>query len=520
MKTPSPQSSTPKAWLTWLLFPSAGILQTLALAPYDFWILGILSITALMFGLKRIPSHRGALAGWLFGLGLFGSGASWVYISIHTYGAASVPLAGFLTILFVAGLALFPALIFWLLRRYVPEPDTTFSLFFVGIWILGDYFRSFFLTGFPWLYLGYGHLQSPLAGWAPITGVHGLSMITLLSGASIYLLIQAARSKSWMRAIGTSTITLALWISGGILQPIDWTTSVNTDPLSVALIQGNIPQNEKWKPEYRAKSLAIYESLSEPYWANTDIILWPETAIPILLDQAYPYLKEMAERGLKDKTTLISGIPYRGPSTYSTDIVFHNSIVAMGTGSGLYHKQKLVPFGEYVPLEQQLRGLIQFFDLPMSNFAKGPEQQPLLTARDATIASYICYEVVYPDFAAELAAQAQLLLTISNDSWFGTSIGPLQHLQMAQMRALENQRYMIRGTNNGVSAIIDDRGRMIEQSPQFERVSLRGEVRLKEGLTPFQIWGSWPVLALAWLLTMMGQKARIMARLRPSASAT
>ncbi len=202
-------------------------------------------------------------------------------------------------------------------------------------------------------------------------------------------------------------------------------------------------------------------------------------------------------------TTLITGIPFRPEGQQR----YHNSIMALGSGEGVYLKQRLVPFGEYVPLEEQLRGLISFFDLPMSAFSPGPADQPPLRAGAFRIAPFICYEVVYPDLVASGARNADLLITISNDSWFGNSIGPLQHLQMAQMRALENGRYMIRGTNNGISAIIDHRGRITARTGQFVEESLSGKVEVMLGETPFSSFGSRPIivgsgvaLLLMWLM--------------------
>ncbi|MDH4041784.1 MAG: apolipoprotein N-acyltransferase, partial [Gammaproteobacteria bacterium] len=189
--------------------------------------------------------------------------------------------------------------------------------------------------------------------------------------------------------------------------------------------------------------------------------------------------------------TLFVGAPYLAEQGDG----YFNSVIAVGQGEGVYHKQHLVPFGEYVPLERQLRGLIAFFDLPMSAFSSGPPDQPPLRAGAYRVAPFLCYEVVYPELVARSARNSDLLLTISNDSWFGKSIGPLQHLQMAQMRALENGRYMIRGTNNGVSAIIDQRGQIVARTDQFVEATLTGDVEVMLGNTPFGTFGVTPVIA-------------------------
>jgi len=227
--------------------------------------------------------------------------------------------------------------------------------------------------------------------------------------------------------------------------------------------------------------------------------VWPETAVPVLKDQAIGYLSMMDRFASDRQSALITGVPIRQPNERGEQR-YYNAVSVVGQGSGDYLKQRLVPFGEYVPLQDMLRGLIAFFDLPMSDFARGERDQPLLEAKGHRIATFICYEVVYPEFAAEMAAQSDLLLTVSNDTWFGKSIGPLQHLQMAQMRALEAGRWMIRATNNGVTVLIDPFGRITERLPQFEQATLYGQVQPMQHLTPYLQWRSWPLIILCSLL--------------------
>tara|TARA_R110001592_G_scaffold300329_1_gene571492 strand:+ start:4207 stop:5847 length:1641 start_codon:yes stop_codon:yes gene_type:complete len=503
---------------------ASGALQTLSLAPFGYWILGPLSIILILLVTRALnapsASFKGFYYGWLFGLGLFGSGASWVYVSIHTYGYATPALAGSLTLLFVAGLALFPALSFFLYGRLKTSSKTGNALLFISCWVIGDLFRSYFLTGFPWLFLGYAHLDTPLSGWIPIIGVYGLTAITVATGIALYfmasLLIKALpfvteskthRNKNKFRshyhpkktAFKLSFILLLslFWLSGPWLKSLDWTMAIDKE-LKVAIIQTNIPQEEKWKASQRRKTFALLEKMTAEAWGN-DLILWPETAIPLLYDQALPFIERIGEEAKMHNSNIISGLPFRKFDTENTSKTLHNSIVSFGQGEGIYHKQKLVPFGEYVPLQDILRGLIEFFDLPMSDFRTGSVDQRPLSSFDYHIAPFICYEVVYPDFVSRNIKGSELLLTISNDSWFGTSIGPLQHLEMAQMRAAENQRYMIRGTNNGISAVIDESGQIIDQSEQFVRTTLFSKVKLFEGDTPFMKYGTWPVGILSAL---------------------
>lgn len=468
------------------LAPLAGILVTLSLAPFNFWPAGIISCALYAWLLCACSAKQAIWRGWLFGLGLFGAGTSWVYVSIHVHGNAATPLAVALTALFCAGLALLHALFAWCYVRFVRPLPGGMLIGFPVLWVLFEWFRSWFLTGFPWLFLGYAHIDTPIAGWAPILGVYGLSFICALTGSCLFL---AWRSRAPIACTTYAVIIATLWAGGAVLKPIQWVARASEHPLTVAIYQPNIPQERKWDRDYYQPILTQIREASIPLMGH-DIVVWPEAAIPNLYQRARGYLDPIAERAALADTTLITGILNRP----GDDSRSYNSIVALGFGEGTYLKQRLVPFGEYVPLEQWLRGLIAFFNLPMSFMSQGPDDQPALQAGAFRIAPSICYEVVYPDLVARGAREADLLVTISNDSWFGNSIGPLQHLQMAQMRALENGRYLIRGTNNGVSALVNHRGQIIAQTERFVETTLTGEVEAMLGKTPFGSFGSLPII--------------------------
>ena len=469
-----------------VLSPFCGALVTLSLAPFDFWPAGIFSCALFAWLLSTCEARQALWRGWLFGLGLFGSGVSWVYVSIHVHGYAPVPLAAFLTLLFCAGLAIFMALFAWCYVRLARPLPGGMLMGFPLLWVLFEWLRSWVLTGFPWLLLGYAHLDTWIAGWAPVLGVYGLSFICALSGSCLFL---AWRSRQ-PAAIATYAVVIGiLWIGGGVLKPIQWVAPASDQPLSVALYQPNVPQEQKWDRRYYYPILEQLETASTPLM-GTDILVWPEAAVPNYYQNARRFIDPIAAQAQLTDTTLITGVPFRAEGGEQ----HHNSIVALGQGSGVYHKQRLVPFGEYVPLEGLLRGVIAFFDLPMSAFTRGQGDQAPLQAGAFRLAPFICYEIVYPDLVASGAQNADLLITISNDSWFGDSIGPLQHLQMAQMRALENGRYLIRGTNNGVSAIIDHRGQIVVASERFVETALQGEVETMLGNTPFSSFGSTPII--------------------------
>jgi apolipoprotein N-acyltransferase len=483
-------------WPGHLLALVAGTLVTLSLAPFDYWPLGILSLIALHRLLDNLLPHQAAWRGWWYGVGLFGSGISWIYVSIHDYGAASVPLAGGLTGSFALALALMHAGLGYGYARWIRPLRGGRTAGFAAWWVLWEWVRLWLLTGFPWLYVGYAHLDTPLAGWAPVAGIYGLGFIVALTAAAL------ATAHQWRRALPALLASLACWAAGAGLQRIDW-TQPDGQTRQVALVQANIPQQLKWNREQYEATLRLYRNMSAPLWERAHIVIWPEAAITNFYDNARDFLDSQADVARQRGSSLITGIPtlLRGADGGDVDeTTMRNSAVAMADGrTDFYHKRHLVPFGEYVPLESQLRGLIRFFDLPMSDFRAGPDRQPPLTAADVKFATSICYEVVYPDIA-RAPTDSSALLTLSNDAWFGRSIGPLQHLQMAQMRALENGRPMIRATGNGVTALVDAKGRITARIPQFERAVLLGSFQPMTGETPFMRFGTWPALVFCGLI--------------------
>ncbi|RCV91944.1 apolipoprotein N-acyltransferase [Billgrantia montanilacus] len=470
----------------YLLALAAGVLSTLTASPFELWWLGPIAAGLMALGIHHLSPLQASFKGWFYGVGLFGSGASWVYVSIHDYGYTGVPLAIFLTTLFVCCMALFFAATLWLYRR-LTGPRLAF-LTFAGAWVLGEWLRTWLFTGFPWLLLGSAHVDSPLAPWAPIGGVYLLSLLTVLTGT---LAVEFLRRRWWAVAP-----MAAFWLAPLVL-PIQWTSPAG-EPLRVALLQGNLPQLIKWTPEGQRMAANTYLEMTREQADDIDLIIWPEAALPMFEDEATPIL-ERAQSAMPPGSALLTGVLQReGRGLY------YNSVIGVGNTEGEYRKAHLVPFGEYLPLERWLRGTIAFFDLPMPAMTPGPEGQPPIQAVGTTIGNAICYEIIYADLVADRARDSELLLTVSNDTWFGESIGPLQHLQMARLRALENGRYVVRATSNGVTAIIDPQGRITARAPQFETTYLTGEATPMQGLTPFTRTGSWPVWLLAVLLVLPG----------------
>ncbi|OJA05203.1 apolipoprotein N-acyltransferase [Halomonas sp. QHL1] len=478
----------PPAFLLQLLAALvAGGFTTLTASPFELWWLGPVAIGLLYVGLHALTPAQAALKGWLYGVALFASGTSWVYVSIHDYGYTGVPLAVFLTMLFVTILALFFAGTFWLYRRFTSARLAFIS--FAGAWVLGEVLRTYLFTGFPWLLLGSGYVDSPLASWAPVGGVYLLSLLVALSGA---LGAELLLRRQWWSLAPLA----AIWLIPLAL-PQQWTTPAD-EPTRVALLQGNLPQLLKWTPEGQRTATNTYSELTREVADEVDLIIWPETALPMMETQARPVL-ERVQANLPPDVALLTGIVQRDEQER-----YFNSVIGVGDVEGSYQKEHLVPFGEYLPLESVLRGAIDFFDLPMSTFTKGEHEQTPMQAAGINIGNAICYEIIYPQLVARRAQDSGVIMTVSNDTWFGASIGPHQHLQMARLRALENGRYVVRATSNGITAIIDSNGRIVERAPQFETTTLTGEFYAMEGLTPFTRLGSWPAWLLAGLLLLPG----------------
>lgn len=469
--------------------PIVGVLFTLAFAPFDYAYLALLALVFLFASWQGVSAKRAALRAYLFGLGAFGFGVSWVCISMYHFGGASVLAAVTLTVLFVAFWSVFPALAGYLSVRL---QGTAGIVMMPGIWLLVEYVRGYWvLNGFPWLHSGYSQLETPLAGYIPIVGVYGTGFMLALTASMLIACIKADKKRGLMVALAL------LWGAGACLRTIGWTHEIGA-PIRVAMIQGNIAQDQKWRPENKINTLLTYQKMTEAQWA-ADVVIWPETAVPAYLDQVEDnFLRPLAEAARRHNTDLIISVPVQE----QTPTKKFNAVITLGGAEGIYRKMHLLPFGEYLPLQPLSGFVLDWVNIKLGNFTPGTPDQPLLKAAGYPFITLICYEDVFGDLGIRGLPDAAFLVNVTNDGWFGDSIEPHQHMQMARMRALETGRFLLRSTNTGVTAIVSPKGVIVRQAPSFQTTTLNGTITPMGGMTPYAYWGDHPVIAAIVVLLL------------------
>ena len=470
----------------------AGVLAVTAFAPFGGYPLVILSLGVLFNQWLADNPRRALRHGFLFGLGFFGAGISWVYVSIHEYG--HVPVAGAFMVAagLVVFLSLYPALLGYSLKRSRPEPGwLVLVMVFPAGWIVAEWVRGWLFSGFPWLTVGSSQIDSPLAGYAPVLGIFGTGLAVASSAA---LLVAVLRNRKRLISL---LVLGVIWAGGYLLDRVEWTEPRGA-VLKVALVQGNIAQDDKWAPDNLLNTLTRYTELTFEL-QDIDLVVWPETAIPSFYHQVKEDFIPRLETALQAKgTTLLTGIPVLDKTTWD----YYNSVISLGGEPGFYHKQHLVPYGEYLPLRKLMGHTLDALAVPNADFTRGEDSQPLLQAAGYPVATSICYEVIFGEQIIKDLPEAALLVNVSNDAWFGKSLAPHQHLEMARMRAKETGRPLLRATNTGISAIIDHGGQITARSSQFEEAVITGSVIPRQGATPYVLLGNAPVVVytLACLL--------------------
>lgn len=473
---------------------AAGALSVLAFAPFSLYPLAVAGPLLLLWLWQGATPRFGFQSGWAYGLGLLGFGVFWLHISIDQFGNMGTAAAIALTLLFVLSLALYYGLVGWLTVRLWHRGGWPLLALVPSLWVLGEWLRGWVLTGFPWLVLGYSQIDSPLGGYAPLVGVYGVSWVALLSGVLLFLVMRpAVPQRLWLAAA-----LALLWGGGALLTRIAWTEPAGA-VLRVSLIQGNVAQEAKWRRDALRPTLDLYTGLTREQW-QSDLIIWPETAVPAFAHQVERLLLEpLAAEAQANQSELLIGIP-------QWDVgggAYYNSMLSLGGERGSYAKRHLVPFGEFMPLKQWLQPLINWLQIPMSDFTPGDAPRPLLPLAGYMAGISICYEDAFGEEMIEALPQAAFLVNASNDAWFGDSLAPRQHLEIARMRALESGRYLLRSTNTGISALIDPKGKIQGYSPAFQQHVLNGEIVPMQGATPYVRVGNWAVVLLSSLLILM-----------------
>lgn len=472
-----------------LIFFGLGCLTTLAFAPFGWSLLvPAVLLPFLYVCLTNSPRDSAKHAFW-FGFGLFLTGTYWIYISVVVFGQAPVWIAVFLML----GLVLIMSGYFWLTGWLISRLAAGELWYLLPVapaaWVAVEWARGWLFTGFPWMALGYSQLDSALAGWAPVIGVYGVSALLVLSTTAILIAIM----RRGLQQIIAIVLVLAPGLAGAILKTVDW-TEPDGEPLTATIIQGGIPQDRKWLPEQFRPTLEFYQTETRKA-AGSALVVWPEVAVPAVSDRMEGYFQSLESDARISGQTILFGILER-QTERTIEPKVYNAIFALdGTRRQSYRKRHLVPFGEYFPVPARVREWMRMLSLPHSDLTPGDDVQPLLeTPAGVKLSAAICYEDAYGAEQLYALPDAGILVNVSNDAWFGDSIAPHQHLQIARMRSLEAGRHTIRATNTGISAFIGPKGKVHESGAQFVPVVMTRDVQPMTGSTPYTVFGNWLVL--------------------------
>jgi apolipoprotein N-acyltransferase len=493
---------------------AAGAATVFAFAPFGVSALPVITLGLLIGLWQGAASGRSAAAiGFAFGAGLFGAGASWVYIALNTFGGMPMPIAAVATAGFCAFLALYPAAAGWLAVRWTAEGSWPRALAAAAAWTVGEWARSVVFTGFPWLSLGYASLPAgaptPLAGYAPVGGVFLVSLATALTAAAIALAVDAFSVAARARAAALVGAAVVIVAGGGAVSRIEWTSAAGA-PVAISLVQGNVAQDLKFDPEYRERTFSLYTDLVSA--SRGRLVVLPESAFPVFADEVPDavLLRIIGAVVPRDGDALVGMFTLEPPLEPDGTPRYYNSAVSVGTAAPqLYRKRHLVPFGETIPLEPVVGWFIRkVLAIPLASQARGDPDPPPLRLAGQRVAVNICYEDAFGSDIRRQARDATLLVNVTNDAWYGRSLAAEQHNQIAAMRALETGRPLLRATNTGITSAIGHDGREFARLPWFTRGILEVEMTGREGATPYVRWGDAPAVALAVALLLAAYAAR------------
>jgi len=477
----------------WLCL-GAGLSLVFAYAPFSLWYLALFTPSIVFYLIQNRPPEYAAKLVGIFTFGWFASGISWVHVSIDQFGGLPLVVSIGLMLILSLYLATFPTLSAYLAARFSKERKLNLWLL-PSFWLFTEYLRAVVLTGFPWLSLGYSQIDSPLSVYAPVIGEVGITALVLLINIFLVKIIVAIKCRQVSPFILSITLLTLITGIGAFFSQNNW-VKFTDKTVKIALVQGNIEQAIKWAPEQEWPTMLKYLDLSRINF-DADIIIWPESAIPAIEPTVQDYLTSVNRSALLNNSAIITGIINYNFETKQ----YFNSLIVLGkkhlddeqgyfyNHSNRYSKHHLLPIGEFVPFQELLRPIAPLFNLPMSSFSRGDYQQHNLIAKELSLLPLLCFEIAFPhQLAANLTTSTDLLLTVSNDAWFGGSHGPHQHMEMARMRALEFGRPLLRATNNGITGVVDHKGNFIARIPQFKEAVLKTEVPLVVGQTPYSQW--------------------------------
>jgi apolipoprotein N-acyltransferase len=497
----------------------AGVIATLAFAPVNIWWLAILSPLVLLRIWRNTTGKQAFILGWVYGLGFFGFGIRWVYSCFYDFGFTPAIYSLLLFLLFVVILAVFSAIPGLILRHfYTTYTARALCIGFPCAWVICEWIRSWLWTGFPWLLMGYSQINTPLKNYAPIVSVYGVSFLLMLSVSLCYMLFASINQSNRSKSLILCSL-LAIWFSAYALQKINWVKFKASH--TVSIVQPNLTPYVKTKLSLEDHA-SVYMPITNKN-LNAELIVWPEGSLPYMLPYSQPILDRLDQLGKENNNTFIVG----AANSIAGSDNFHNSLIAVGKGSGVYHKQHLVPFWEYLPFQQYLSKIQKFMQIKRFWYESGTATQDPLHIPGLTILPVICFEISFPEEVRKslVATNGSVIINISEDGWFADSWGAAQNFDVMRMRALETGRYIVRASTSGISAIIDNKGDIIAASQKFKAQALLGEFRDAQGFTPWTYLGTrffMPLLFLLWLGSLqlgLGDLTRIWPAPRPATKA-
>jgi apolipoprotein N-acyltransferase len=478
-----------------VFFFGLGCLFTVAFEPAGLWALAPALLMPFLYVCLTLPGRAAAQHGFCFGLGLFLCGTYWIYLSVTGPGQGPWWIGAMLVILLTLVMASYLAITAWLINRFGRDQPWRLLVVAPVVWTLVEWLRGWLFSGFPWMSLGYAQIDTAVAGWAPVLGVYGVTLLLVFSSAAaLVAVLQRGRQR------GLALFLLLLpWLTGAALMQVGWTSASGT-PVRTTVLQAGVGQERKWLPEEREPTKEFYSAATRSA-AGSQLVVWPEVAIPSVTDREEAYIESLHGIAMRNNQAIIFGILEREFLTEGGANIYNSVLLVQGGTRQVYRKRHLVPFGEYFPVPAAVREWLRMMNLPFSDITPGADKQQLLTVSDGTrVAVAICYEDSYGAEMLPAFPDASILINVSNDGWFGNSIAPHQHLQIARMRSLETGRFTVRATNTGISAFIDASGRVLQSGPQFEATQMTADMERRSGLTPYARYGNWPVVSLCLLV--------------------